>query len=117
MPLYESTFIIRPDMSTGDVEKLTVRLTDIITSNGGKIVKNESWGLRSLAYRINKTRKGHYFLLGIDAPAAAIHELDRQAGLSEDVMRQLTIKVDEISQEPSAVLRRERTERDERNAA
>jgi small subunit ribosomal protein S6 len=104
MPLYEATFITRQDMSKQDVTKLADSFTDIITANGGKVVKNEYWGLKTLAYKVNKSRKGHYTMLAIDAPAAAVKELERQMGINEDVIRSLTIRVESISDEPSVMM-------------
>ncbi len=104
MPLYESTFIARQDMSKQDVNSLADTFSDIIKNNGGKVVKNEYWGLKSLAYKINKSRKGHYTMLAIDAPAAAVKELERNMGISEDVIRALTIRVEEIEEGPSVML-------------
>lgn len=104
MPLYESTFIARQDMSKQDVTGLADTFSDIIKNNGGKVVKNEYWGLKSLAYKINKSRKGHYTMLAIDAPAAAVKELERNMGISEDVIRSLTIRVEEIEEGPSVML-------------
>lgn len=104
MPLYESTFIARQDISPQDVEKITEQFTKVLTENGGKVVKKESWGLRNLAYHIRKNRKGHYVMLAIDAPAAAVKELERKYKLSEDVIRNLTVKVSNISKDPSPIL-------------
>lgn len=105
MSFYESTFITRQDLSPQDVDKITEYFTKVVNDHAGKVVKNEYWGLRSLAYKIKKNRRGHYVLLYLDAPADAVNELERQFKLHEDVMRSLTIRVDEISQEPSAVYR------------
>jgi small subunit ribosomal protein S6 len=104
MAFYESTFITRQDMSKQDVSNLTDTFSDIIKKNGGKVVKNEYWGLRNLTYKINKSRKGHYTMLAIDAPAAAVKELERNMGISEDVIRALTIRVDEIEEGPSVMM-------------
>lgn len=104
MPLYESTFIARQDMSKQDVTNLADTFSDIIKNNGGKVVKNEYWGLKSLAYKINKSRKGHYTMLAIDAPASAVKELERNMGISEDVIRALTIRVEAIEEGPSVML-------------
>ncbi|NDF11767.1 MAG: 30S ribosomal protein S6 [Proteobacteria bacterium] len=104
MPLYESTFIARQDISQADVERLTKEFSSIVETNGGKIVKNEYWGLRNLAYVIQKNKKGHYVFFGLDAPAAAVKEMERKIGLNEDVIRQLTVRVEAISKEPSPVL-------------
>src|SRR5688572_13473778 len=98
MPLYESTFITRQDMSKQDVNNLTDSFGDIIKQNGGKVVKNEYWGLKNLAYKINKSRKGHYTMLALDAPTAAVKELERNMGINEDVIRSLTIRVEEIEE-------------------
>ena len=113
--LYETVFIARQDVSAGQVDAIAESLTSIITEQKGKVVKTENWGLRSLAYRIQKNRKGHYVLLGIDAPAGAIAEMERALRFNEDVIRYMTVRVDEISEEPSAVLQqRDRGERGER---
>ena len=113
MPLYEHVFIARQDISPAQVEGLTETLQKIISDNGGKIEKSEYWGLRSLQYRINKNRKGHYSLFNINAPAAAVQELERQEKINDDVLRALTIRVDALDPEPSPVLsRRDRGDRD-----
>ena len=105
MPLYESTFIIRQDMSTSDTEKLTDELSTILKDNGGKVVKKEYWGLRSMAYRIHKSRKGHYVWLGIDAPKEAISELNRKSRLNEDIVRNLTLKVENLPKDDTPILK------------
>lgn len=111
MPLYEHIFIARQDVSSQQTETLTEEFSKILTDNGAQILKTESWGLRSLQYRIKKNRKGHYVLLGVDAPPAAIAELERQQRIHEDILRFMTVKVDEIDPNtPSAVL----SKRDER---
>ena len=104
MPLYESVIIARQDLSTTQVESLTEQMSNVIAENGGKIEKTEQWGLRSMAYKIKKNRKGHYTQLSMEAPATAINELKRQLLLNEDVLRSLTLRVDEIDPEPSAIL-------------
>jgi small subunit ribosomal protein S6 len=104
MALYETVFIARQDVSTPQVEALTDELSNIITSNGGQVSKKEYWGLRNIAYRIKKNRKGHYVLLNIDAPSAAVKEMERQAGLNEDVLRVLTVRVEELEEGPSAMM-------------
>jgi small subunit ribosomal protein S6 len=104
MPLYESTFIARQDITQSDVDKLADDFSALIKENGGEVKKREYWGLRSLAYKINKNRKGHYVMLGLDASAAAVNEMERKLRLNEDVIRNLTIRVDEISKEPSLLL-------------
>jgi small subunit ribosomal protein S6 len=109
MPFYESVFIARQDISGAQAEAITESLSKVIEDNGGKVVKTESWGLRALAYKIKKNRKGHYVLLGVDAPSAAIHEMDRQMKLNEDIIRQLILRVDEIEEGPSIILRNKDT--------
>ena len=103
MPLYENVFIARQDISGAQVDALADAFTQLITEQGGEIKKRENWGLRNLAYRMNKNRKGHYVLLNIDAPAPAIAELERTMRINEDVLRYLTIRVDELEEGPSAV--------------
>jgi len=115
MPLYEHVFIARQDISPAQVEGLTETLTKIVTDNGGKIEKSEYWGLRNLQYKINKNRKGHYSLFNIDGPAAAVQELERQEKLNDDVLRALTLRVEELNEEPSPVLsRRDRSDKPRR---
>ena len=112
MPFYESVFIARQDISASQAEALTENFSQVIADNGGNVVDTESWGLRSLAYRIKKNRKGHYVMLNIDAPAAALHEMERQMRINEDVLRYMTIRVDELEEGPSAMLRNK--DRDDR---
>ena len=104
MPYYESVYIARPDISTAQVDALAESLTSIVGENGGAVTKNEYWGLKNLAYRIKKNRKGHYTLLNIDAPAGAISELERNMRINEDVLRYMTIRVDELDENPSVML-------------
>jgi small subunit ribosomal protein S6 len=106
MPFYEHIFIARQDISPAQVEALTETLQKIVTDNGGKVEKSEYWGLRSLQYKINKNRKGHYSLFNISGPAAAVQELERQEKINDDILRALTIRVDELDPEPSPVLSR-----------
>ena len=106
MPFYESVFIARQDISAPQVESLTEELSKLIEEQGGKVVKKEYWGLRSLAYKIRKNRKGHYVLYGIDAPSSAVQELERRMRLNEDVLRYLTVKVDSIEEGPSVMMQR-----------
>jgi small subunit ribosomal protein S6 len=105
MPLYETVIIARQDLATAQVDELTQQLQTTVGSLGGKTAKTEGWGLRNLAYRIQKNRKGHYVLFHFDAPPQAIHELERTMRINEDVLRYLTIKVDEFEEGPSAILR------------
>jgi small subunit ribosomal protein S6 len=111
MPLYEHVFLARQDLAQAQVDTLAENATKIVEDNGGKIAKTETWGLRSLAYRIAKNRKAHYVALDIDAPAAAIAELERQSNINEDIIRFLTIRVDEHENGPSAMMRRGDKER------
>ncbi|MFZ5690737.1 MAG: 30S ribosomal protein S6 [Pseudomonadota bacterium] len=112
MPLYEHVFLARQDASTQQVDDLTNQFKAIVEGAGGKVAKTEYWGVKSLAYRMNKNRKAHFTLMNIDAPAAAISEIERQERLSEDVLRYMTIRVDELEDGPSAMMRK--AERDDR---
>lgn len=104
MSLYEHVFICRQDISQQQVETLTENLTAILAEQGGSIEKTEYWGLRSLAYRVKKNRKGHYSLLNITADHTAISEMERQMSLNDDILRFMTIRVEEHDVEPSAPL-------------
>jgi small subunit ribosomal protein S6 len=106
MALYEHVYLARQDISPQQVETLTAQFKTIITSLGGTVGKTEYWGVKSLAYRIKKNRKAHFTLLNIDAPPAAITELERQQGINEDILRILTLRVDELEEGPSAQLRK-----------
>ena len=112
MPLYEHVFLARQDLAQAQVDALAETATNIITSNGGEIVRTETWGLRSLAYRIQKNRKAHYVMIDIDAPAPVVAELERQTQINEDVIRYMTIKVDAHEQGPSAMMRRNERDRE-----
>jgi small subunit ribosomal protein S6 len=116
MPLYEHVYLARQDVSTQQVEDLTKQFTTVIEGLGGKVTKNEYWGVKSLNFRIKKNRKAHFTLLNVDAPAAALTEVERQQRINEDVLRYLTVRVDELEEGPSAMMRKvERDrERDER---
>jgi small subunit ribosomal protein S6 len=111
MPLYEHVFLARQDLAQAQVDALAENATKIVEDNGGKVMKTETWGLRSLAYRIAKNRKAHYVMLDLDSPAQAVAELERQSNINEDVIRFLTIKVDEHEKGPSAMMRRGEKER------
>lgn len=104
MALYEHVFIARQDVSQQQVEALTEQYSNILKEQGGSVGKTEYWGLRNLAFKVKKNRKGHYTLMNIDAPHAAVAEMERQMGISDDVIRFLTIRVDEHETEPSAVM-------------
>ena len=112
MPLYEHVFLARQDLAQAQVDALAENATKILTDNGGKVVKTETWGLKSLAYKIAKNRKAHFVMLDVDAPAPALAELERQTNINEDVIRFMTIRVDEHESGPSAMMRRERAGRD-----
>jgi small subunit ribosomal protein S6 len=112
MALYEHVFLARQDLAQAQVDALAENATKIIQDNGGKVVKTETWGLRSLAYRIAKNRKAHYVMLDLDAPPAAITELERQTNINEDVIRFVTIRVDEHESGPSAMMRRGERDRE-----
>jgi small subunit ribosomal protein S6 len=113
LAFYENVFISRQDLAPQQAEALAQTFTEVVTGQGGKVTKSEYWGLRNLAFPIKKNRKGHYTLLNLDAPPAVIAELERQMRLHEDVLRYLTVKVEELEEGPSAMLQR-REERAER---
>ena len=104
MPLYENVFIARQDISGAQVEGLADGFSQLIVDNGGEIKKREYWGLRNLAYRMKKNRKGHYVLFHVQAPAPALAELERTMRINEDVLRYLTIRVDAFDEGPSAIM-------------
>ena len=108
MALYEHLLIARQDISAQQVDALATHLKTIVEGEGGKVEKQEYWGLRSLAYRIKKNRKGHYVLLNINAPSKAVHELERQLKINEDVLRYISVKVDQFEQSNSNKARRDR---------
>ena len=112
MPLYEHVFLARQDVSAQQVEKLMETFQSIIKENGGDIGKTEYWGLKNLAYKIKKKRKAHYALLNIDAPSEAVAEMERQMRIEPDVIRFLTLRVDELDDAPSAMMKRQ--DRDDR---
>ena len=113
MPLYEHVLISRQDLSNTQAEGLVEHFGTVLTDNGGQMVDSEYWGIKTMAYKINKNRKGHYAFLKSDAPTAAVQEMERLAGLHDDVMRVLTIKVDAHEEGPSAVVQAKNS-RDER---
>jgi small subunit ribosomal protein S6 len=114
MALYEHVFLARQDLAQAQVDALAEAATKIITDNQGKVVKTETWGLRSLAYRIAKNRKAHYVMLEIDAPGDVVAELERQTQINEDVIRYMTVRVDELEQGPSAMMRKQERDRERR---
>jgi small subunit ribosomal protein S6 len=113
MPLYEHVYLARQDLSPQQVEELTAQLSGVVTQLGGKVTKTEYWGMKSLNYRIRKNRKAHMTLLNVDAPSAALNEIERQERLNEDVLRYLTIRVEELEEGPSAMMRK--SDRDDRD--
>jgi small subunit ribosomal protein S6 len=112
MPLYEHVFLARQDVSAQQVEELTAQLTGVIEQLGGKVTKLEQWGVKSLSYRVRKNRKAHFTFMNVDAPSAALSEIERQERLNEDVLRYLTIRVDEHEEGPSAMMRKSDRDRD-----
>ncbi len=104
MPYYETVLIARQDLTEAQVKDLTKSLTGIVEKQGGKVIKTEQWGLRNLAYKINKSRKGHYTLMEIEAQGPAIHELERNMRLNEDVMRYMTIRLEAPTEGPSVMM-------------
>jgi small subunit ribosomal protein S6 len=112
MPLYEHVYLARQDASAQQVEELTGQFQGIVEQLGGKITKTEYWGVRSLSYRMRKNRKAHFTLLNIDAPPAALAEIERQERLNEEVLRYITVRVDEHEDGPSAMMRKAERDRD-----
>jgi small subunit ribosomal protein S6 len=111
MRLYESVFIARQDVSAAHVEGLTKDFTAIIENGGGKIHKHEYWGLRSLAYRVKKNRKGHYVMLNLEADSQTLAEYERIMGLNEDILRFMSITIDAVEEGPSIMMQAQRSER------
>ncbi len=114
MALYEHVFLARQDLAQAQVDALAETATKIIQDNEGRVVKTESWGLRSLAYRIAKNRKAHYVMLEIDAPAGVVAELERQTQINEDIIRFMTVRVDTLEAGPSAMMRKQERDRERR---
>ncbi|KKX34402.1 MULTISPECIES: 30S ribosomal protein S6 [unclassified Rhizobium] len=112
MALYEHVFLARQDMSAQQVDALVEQYKGVLEANGGKVGRVENWGLKSLTYRIKKNRKAHYALMDIDAPAAAVHEMERQMRINEDVLRYMTIAVEKHEEGPSAMM--QKRDRDDR---
>ena len=116
MALYEHIYLARQDVSQQQVEELTASLTEILANGGGKVTKNEYWGLKGLSYRIRKNRKAHYTLLNIDAAPQAVAEMERQMRINEDVLRHMTLAVDKHEEGPSAMMqKRDRDDRPRRD--
>ena len=112
MPLYEHVYLARQDLSQQQVDELTAQYKGIIEQLGGKVAKAEYWGVKSLTYRIRKNRKAHFTLLNVDGPSAAIAEVERQQHISEDVLRAMTVRVEELEEGPSAMMRKVDRDRD-----
>ncbi|MBJ3776660.1 30S ribosomal protein S6 [Acuticoccus mangrovi] len=112
MPLYETVFLVRQDVSGQAVDDLVEQYKSVLAENGGSVGRTENWGLKTLSYRINKNRKAHFALMDIDAPAAAVQEMERQMRLNEDVLRTLTIRVEEHEDGPSVM--KQKRDRDDR---
>ena len=106
MALYENVFIARQDVPATQVETLTNQFAELVAAQGGTVAKKEYWGLRSLTFRIKKNRKAHYTMMNIDAPPAAITEMERQMSINEDVIRFMTVRVEQFEEGPSAMMRR-----------
>ena len=104
MPYYENVFIARQDISSQQVDLMTEEFSKLVSDNGGEVPKTEYWGVRGLTYRIKKSRKGHYVLMNLDAPPDSVQELERQMRLHEDVIRYMTIRVDELEEGPSVMM-------------
>jgi len=113
MPYYETVFIARQELTSKQVEELTDGFVKMIKDGGGKVAKTEQWGLRTLAYRINKNRKGHYVLIETDTPSAALLEMERQMRIHEDVLRHMSVRLEELSKTPSPLI--DKSGRDEDN--
>jgi small subunit ribosomal protein S6 len=111
MPLYEHVFLARQDLSQAQVDALAAAATEIVESNKGKVAKTETWGLKNLAYKIKRNRKAHFVLLNIEAPAGVVAELERQTAINEDVIRYMTVRVDEHEGGPSVMMRKSDRER------
>src|SRR4028119_2221584 len=106
MPLYEHVFMARQDVTSQQVESMIDQYRNVIEQNGGKVEKTEMWGVKSLAYRIKKNRKAHFTLFNIDAPPAAVAEMERQMTISEDILRFMTVRVDALETDPSVMMQK-----------
>ena len=115
MALYEHVFLARQDLSQSQVDQLAANATEIVEKNEGRVTKTETWGLKNLAYKIDRNRKAHFVMLNIEGPGAVVHELERQTRINEDIIRYLTIRVDEHEEGPSAMMqKRDRDDRGDR---
>ena len=114
MPLYEHVFLARQDLSQSQVDALAAAATEIVEQNDGKVTKTETWGLKNLAYKIERNRKAHFVLLNIEAPTNVVAELERQTRINEDVIRYMTIRVEEHESGPSVMMRKNDRERGRR---
>jgi small subunit ribosomal protein S6 len=114
MALYEHVFLARQDLAQAQVDALAEAATKIVQDNEGRVVKTETWGLRSLAYRIEKNRKAHYVMMEIDGPGTVIAELERQTQINEDVIRYMTVRVDALEQGPTVMMRKQERDRERR---
>ncbi|WP_183451298.1 30S ribosomal protein S6 [Microvirga lupini] len=115
MPLYEHIFMARQDVTPQQVETMVDQYKGVIEQNGGTVEKTEMWGVKSLAYRIKKNRKAHFTMFNLNAPAPAVAEMERQMRINEDILRFMTIKVEELETEPSVMMqKRDRDERKDR---
>ena len=115
MPLYEHVFLARQDLSQAQVDALAAAATEIVEANDGKVTKTETWGLKSLAYKIDRNRKAHFVLLNIEAPGAVVAELERQNRINEDVIRWLTVSVESHEEGPSVQMRKNERDRKRRS--
>lgn len=121
MALYEHIFLARQDLSQSQVDALAATATEIIEKNDGKVIKTETWGLKNLAYKIDRNRKAHFVMLNIEGPGSVVAELERQTRINEDVIRYMTVRVDEHEEGPSVMMRKNdrdkkrRSDREERN--
>ena len=115
MALYEHVFLARQDLSQAQVDALAATATEIIEANEGKVTKTETWGLKNLAYKIDRNRKAHFVMLNIEGPGAVVEELERQTRINEDVIRYMTIRVDEQEDGPSVMMRKNDRDRKRRS--
>ena len=112
MALYEHVFLARQDLAQAQVDTMAEAVSKIVTDHKGKVIKTETWGLRSMAYRMAKNRKAHYVMIEFDAPGDTVAEIERQHSISEDVIRYMTVKVDEHEAGPSVMMRKQERDRE-----